>query len=166
MHYSWPRVPSAVYNEKSWKSSQSRAAVFSRRPSFAYRSVPSDRRKKKEKKKICTRGDFRPSLRACVRSAELIYGNTPRRKVCFTTFAPRGAAEMRRGPPRVRHLIWSDWEEWPSVPNCFPPPRDEKRRKWREGDKKQRKGACLEYIEDDQWRLDLQSKIFWCYTGI
>lgn len=65
-------------------------------------------KKKKEEKKICTRGDFRPSLRACVRSAELIHGNTPRRKVCFTTFAPRGAAEMRRGPPRARHLIWSD----------------------------------------------------------
>lgn len=123
-------------------------------------------RSPQKKKKICTRGDFRPSLRACVRSAELIYGNTPRRKVCFTTFAPRGAAEMRRGPPRARHLIWSDWEEWPRVPNCFPPPRDEKGRKWREGEKKQRKGACLEYIEDDQWRLDLQSKIFWYYTGI
>lgn len=107
-------------------------------------------------KKICTRGDFHPSLRACLRSAVLISGNTPRRKVCFTTSPPRGAAEMRRGPPRARHLIWSDWEEWPSVPNCFPPPTDEKRRKWREGEKNQRKGACLEYIEDDQWRLDLQ----------
>lgn len=51
MHYSWPRVPSAVYNEKSWTSSQSRAAVFSWRPSFAYRSVPRDRRRRRQKKK-------------------------------------------------------------------------------------------------------------------
>lgn len=152
MHYSWPHVPSAVYNEKSWKSSQSRAAVFSRRPSFAYRSVPRDRHPNKN---ICTRGDFHPSLRACLRSAVLISGNTPRRKVCFTTSPPpRGAAEMRRGPPRARHLIWSDWEEWPSVPNCFPPPRDEKRRKWREGEKKTEKGSVFGIY----WRRSMASR--------
>lgn len=154
MHYSWPRVPSAVYNEKSWKSSQSRAAVFSWRPSFAYRSVPRDRHPNKN---ICTRGDFHPSLRACLRSAVLISGNTPRRKVCFTTFPPPAEPQKWDADHLVRG-IWSGLTERNGrvCQTVFHRRETRKEENEERGRKKQRKGACLEYIEDDQWRLDLQ----------
>lgn len=157
MHYSWPRVPSAVYNEKSWKSSQSRAAVFSRRPSFAYRSVPRDRRPPKKKKiflKICTRGDFRPSLRACLRSAVLISANTPRRKVCFTTFPPLRSRrnEARTTSCEAFDLVWL--RGMAECAKLFSTAERREKKKMKRGGEKTEKGSVVGI----HWRRSMASR--------
>lgn len=110
--------------------------------------------KKKKKKNICTRGDFHPSLRACLRSAVLISANTPRRKVCFTTFPPPRSRrnEARTTSCEAFDLVWL--RGMAECAKLFSTAERREKKKMKRGGEKTEKGSVVGI----HWRRSMASR--------